>query len=204
MSTIDRKTPVGDPRIEQDASDETLVRRIAAERDKSAFELLFNRYAGRIKGVLIKAGAAPDEADEATQEAMLAIWRKASTFDPARASVGAWVFAIARNRRIDQIRRRKRPEPDPNDPLFQPDPPAPPEAEVAVAARDARLREAVAALTDAQREVVHLAFFIGLSHPEIAARTGAPLGTVKSRLRLAGDRLRTALGADFWRELFDD
>lgn len=186
-----------------DPSDEALLARIA-ERDRAAFEALFKRYAGRIRAVLIKAGAAADEAEEAMQEAMLSVWRRADSFDPARASAAAWIFAIARNRRIDMLRRLKRPEPDPEDPLFQPEPPPPPEAEVAAAARDAKIRDAVGALNDAQRDAVHLAFFVGLTHPEIAARTGAPLGTVKSRLRLASDRLRAALGPEFQQELFSE
>ena len=115
----------------QDAQiDANLIRRIAERRDKMAFRALYDRYAGRIKGVMIKGGAPNDEADEAMQEAMLAIWRKADTFDPARAPAAAWIFTIARNRRIDMIRRQSRPMPDPNDPLYTPDPPVPPEAEV--------------------------------------------------------------------------
>lgn len=185
-------------------SDEVLISMVANTRDRSAFEALFGRFAGRIKGVLIKAGAKPDEADEATQEAMLAVWRRADSYDPAKAKASAWIFTIARNRRIDMIRRRNRPEPDPNDPLFQPDPPPPADAEIVAAQRDEELRAAIDELTEPQREVVRLAFFIGLSHPEIAARIGAPLGTVKSRLRLAADRLRKALGPNFGKDLFDD
>jgi RNA polymerase sigma-70 factor (ECF subfamily) len=181
-----------------------LLRRIAADRDVAAFEALFHRYAGRIKGLLIKGGATPGDADETAQEAMLAVWRKAEQFDPARAGAATWIFTIARNRRIDMIRRARRPAPDPNDPLFHPDPEPPAETGLAAAERDALLREAVAALSSDQRTAVRLAFFEGLSHPEIAARTGAPLGTIKSRLRLAAKRLRTALGDDFGDELLND
>lgn len=185
-------------------SDGDLLRRIATGRDRAAFNLLFQRYAGKIKGAIIKSGAPGDEADEAAQEAMMAVWRRASTYDPAKAPPSAWIFTIARNRRIDMIRRSSRPAPDPEDPLFQPDPPPSPEAEAALADRDRALREAVAGLSEAQRAVVHLAFFEGMSHPEVAEAVGAPLGTVKSRLRLAVERLRGALGADFYEELMDD
>lgn len=185
-------------------TDAALIGRIAGAQDRAAFRLLFERYAGRIKGSLMRAGATAEEADEATQEAMLSIWRRAVTFDPDRAPASAWIFAIARNRRIDLIRRAKRPEPDPEDPLFRPDPPPPPGAELAAAARDVRLRAAVAGLSAPQQEAVRLAFFEGLAHPQIAERTGAPLGTVKSRLRLAAERLRAALGPGFGKELFDD
>ncbi|MGB0412365.1 MAG: sigma-70 family RNA polymerase sigma factor [Pikeienuella sp.] len=201
--TADRSTPL--PTGKADCcGDETLLQRIATRRDKTAFEVLFHRYAGRIKGMLIKAGATPGEADEVAQEAMLAIWRKAHLFDPAKAGAATWIFTIARNRRIDLVRRAQRPVPDPNDPLFQPDPVAPAEADIAAAERDALVREAVAELSEDQRTAVRLAFFEGLSHPEVSERTGAPLGTIKSRLRLATKRLRVALGDQFGEELFDD
>ena len=194
----------GDDTLSEAQADANLIRRIAEDRDKSAFRDLYERYAGRIKGVMIKGGALNDVADEAAQEAMLAIWRKAETFDPARAPASAWIFAIARNRRIDMIRRWSRPAPDPNDPLYAPDPPTPAEAEVAAANRDARVREAVQGLNAEQRTAVHLAFFEGLSHPEVAKRMGSPVGTVKSRLRLAADRLKGALGDRFKEELNND
>jgi len=165
---------------------------------------LFNRYIGRIRGVLMKVGTPTDEADEAAQETLLSVWRRAESYDPAKAPASAWIFTIARNRRIDMIRKSRRPQPDPDDPLFQPDPPPPADAEMVIAQRDAELQKAIADLTEAQRDVVRLAFFVGLSHPEIAARTGAPLGTVKSRLRLAADRLRVALGPDFGKDSFDE
>lgn len=195
-----RPTPDG---AERDDDDTALLLRIATDRDAAAFEVIFNRYAGRIKGLLMKAGAAPGDADEAAQEAMLSVWRKAHLFDPAKAGAATWIFTIARNRRIDLVRRAQRPAPDPNDPLFHPDPAPPAEAGLAATERDALLREAVAALSDDQRIAVRLAFFEGLSHPEISTRTGAPLGTIKSRLRLAARKLRTALGDHFGEELLD-
>lgn len=185
-------------------TDANLIKRIAEDRDKSAFRELYDRYAGRIKGAIIKGGAQNGEADEAAQEAMLAIWRKADTFDPARAPAAAWIFTIARNRRIDMIRRQKRPEPDPNDPLYAPDPPVQPEAVVAAAKRDARVREALSELNDDQRTTVHLAFYEGLSQSEVAERMGSPIGTVKSRLRLAVTKLKAALGDSFKEELMND
>ena len=185
-------------------TDADLIRSIAERRDKTAFRALYERYAGRIKGAMIKGGAQSDEADEAAQEAMLAIWRKADTYDPARASAAAWIFTIARNRRIDMIRRQSRPTPDPNDPLYTPDPPVPPEAAVAAARRDARVRDALSDLSYDQRLAVHLAFYEGLSQSEVAARMDSPIGTVKSRLRLAVRKLKVALGDSFKEELMND
>ena len=180
------------------------MRRIAETRDKTAFAALFQRYAGRIKAYLIRAGAAADAADEATQETMLALWRRAETFDESKASAPAWIFAIARNKRVDLIRRGARPEPDPEDPSFRPDPPAPAEAAISAQRRDDLVREALADLGPEQREVVMLAFYEGLAHPEIAERLSLPLGTVKSRLRLAFGKLRNALGLEFRQELDKD
>ena len=185
------------------ARDAALMTRIAAA-DREAFAELFQLYAGRVKSFLIAGGAPPDEADEAAQEVMVSVWRRASGYDPDKAAVSTWIFAIARNRRIDMIRRARRPEPDPEDPLFQPEPEPDPAAAAAAAARDARVRDALADLSEEQRETVRLAFFSGLTQTEIAEAQNAPLGTVKSRLRLAFKRLRAALGDDFQTELHDD
>ncbi|MEM9725798.1 MAG: sigma-70 family RNA polymerase sigma factor [Pseudomonadota bacterium] len=186
------------------ASDDTLIRRIAERRDRAAFVEIFNRYGRRIKGYMIRAGASAEQAEEAAQEALLAVWRRAETFDPTRASAPAWIFAIARNKRIDLIRRASRFEPDePDDPSLRPDPPQPAEAVVAGDARDQAVRAALADLNDDQRMVISLAFYDGCAHSEIAERLQLPLGTVKSRLRLAFGKLRAALGADFQDELLD-
>ncbi|MGM0583981.1 MAG: sigma-70 family RNA polymerase sigma factor [Pseudomonadota bacterium] len=184
--------------------DADLLRRVADARDREAFAALFGRYAKRVKAFLIKGGASPDQADEAAQDVMVSVWRRAEQYDPAKAAVSTWIYAIARNRRIDMIRRQARPEPDPEDPLFRPDPPRDLVVEVAAAGRDARVRAALDSLSEDQREVVRLTFFSGLTQTEIAERVGAPLGTVKSRLRLAFSRLRAALGEAFSEELFDD
>lgn len=184
--------------------DAQLVAAIAAVSDRAAFAELFRRYAGRIKGVLIKAGASADMAEEVAQEVMVLVWRKAGQFDATRASVATWIYTIARNRRIDIIRREARPAPDPADPAFEQGPEPDPAATMAVSDRDARVRAVLADLNAEQRHVVELSFFVGLSHGEIAVETGLALGTVKSRLRLALGRLRSALGESFSGELRDD
>ena len=190
--------PVSDDGGESDAA---LLARIAT-RDREAFALLFRRHAGRVRGFLIRSGLGPSEADEGLQEVMLSIWRRADSFAPARAGAMTWIFAIARNRRADMLRRH-RPEPDPNDPMFRPDP-EPGGAAVAMAAdRDAAVRQALADLSAEQIDVVRMAFYDGLTHAQIAAMTDLPLGTVKSRLRLAMERLRAALGDDFSLELLE-
>jgi RNA polymerase sigma-70 factor, ECF subfamily len=185
-------------------TDEALLAAIAEQGDRGAFAELFRRYAGRIKAFLMRGGTPPDVAEEVAQEVMVTVWRKSARFDPAKASAATWIYTIARNRRIDLHRRESRPEPDPEDPMFRPEPSFSAERKLAGTERDALLRAALADLPVEQVEVLRLAFFAGLSHSEIADRLGTPLGTVKSRLRLSFVRLRTMLGDEFSAELVDD
>lgn len=170
-----------------------LMVRVARNRDRSAFALLFDHFAPRLKSYLMRLGAEAGAAEELTQEAMIMVWRRAETFDPAQAGVSTWVFRIARNKRIDALRRERRPELDPEDPALVPD--APENADKAVERRqsESRLREALKTLPEEQAEVVRLAYFEDLAHGAVAEATGLPLGTVKSRLRLAMARLRSAM-----------
>jgi RNA polymerase sigma-70 factor, ECF subfamily len=176
-------------------SDADLIRAIAGE-DRGAFVTLFERYAGRVKAFIMRGGATAGDADEIAQDVMVAIWRRAATFDPTRAAASTWIFAIARNRRIDLARRAGRPAPDPLDPLFQPEAGPDGFAALSAAERERRLRAALADLPAEQRAVLVAAFYDGLSHSEIAAREGLPLGTVKSRIRLAFRHLSGILGDD--------
>lgn len=184
-------------------SDADLLRGVAGS-DEIAFVALFERYAGRIKAFAMRAGASAADADEIAQDVMVAVWRRADSFDPARAAGSTWIYAIARNRRIDAFRRGRIAAPDPADPLFRPDPEPDGLDLIARAEQEARLRESLAALAPEQRAVLTAAFYDGLSHGEIAEAQGLPLGTVKSRIRLAFRRLRDVLGDDFVRELGDD
>lgn len=159
--------------------------------DQAAFGALFRHFAPRVKGFLVKSGADAAQAEEITQEVMATVWHKAHLFDPARASVATWIFTVARNRRIDMLRRQRRPEPEdlPWGPEAEPD-----QAEVmGLQQESAQLRTALQDLPDTQRELIERAYFGDMSHREIAAQTGLPLGTIKSRIRLALDRLRHAM-----------
>ncbi|MEM6489716.1 MAG: sigma-70 family RNA polymerase sigma factor [Pseudomonadota bacterium] len=187
-----------------EASDELLLALIAREASRAAFVVLFDRYAGRVKAFLIRSGASQDEAEEGAQEVMVTLWRQARQFNAARAGASTWIYTIARNKRIDMLRRARRPEPDPSDPLFAADPAASAETDVAADQRDGRVRRALQALSEDQLAVVRLSFFAGLSQSEIAERLGTPLGTVKSRLRLSFQRLRETLGEEFHGELLDE
>jgi len=166
-------------------------------RPKSnAFTRLFAYYAPRVKGYLMRLGLEPAQAEEVSQEVMVAVWRKAASFDSRQASVATWIFRIARNRRIDAFRRDQRSALDAHDPAFQPEPEAAPDAATETAQREAQLRVAMAELPPEQRDLVRVAFYEDLSHSQVAERTGLPLGTVKSRLRLAFAKLRLRLEAD--------
>jgi RNA polymerase sigma-70 factor (ECF subfamily) len=162
--------------------------------DRAAFSQVFAHYAPRVKGYLLRLGLDAAQAEEVAQEVMIAVWRKAASFDPCQASVGTWIFRIARNRRIDVFRREQHRALDPDDPSFRPPAETAPDVAVEAADRDARVRAALAELPDDQRALVREAFYEDLSHSEIADKTGVPLGTVKSRLRLAFAKLRLQLG----------
>lgn len=165
-----------------------LMIRVRDQRDRDAFAALFRHFAPRVKGFLMKSGAGAGLAEECAQDVMAVLWQKAHLFDPARASVATWMFTIARNRRIDAFRKARRPEPEELDwgPAPEPD-----QAAVMEARQEAdRLDRALAGLPEMQRVMIERAFYGELSHSEIAAVTGLPLGTIKSRIRLALDKLR--------------
>lgn len=172
------------------------VEAIARHQDRDAFAQLFGYFAPRIKAYLLRLGADDGQAEELAQEVMIAVWRKASTFDRSQASVSTWIFRIARNRRIDALRRANKGDLDPDEPMLTPEPETPPDEAVHALEREEQVREAMNQLPAQQLELLRLAFFDGLSHSEIAKREGLPLGTVKSRLRLAFARLRITLEPD--------
>ncbi|MCR9111626.1 MAG: sigma-70 family RNA polymerase sigma factor [Rhodobacteraceae bacterium] len=168
-----------------------IIARVRDDKDKQAFAILFEHFAPRVKAFLMRSGADPSMAEECAQEVMATLWQKAHLFDPARASASTWIFTIARNRRIDAIRKQKRPDPEdlPWGPEEEPD-----QADILVLQQESeKLGEAIASLPDKQKELIEKAYFGDLSHSEIAAETGLPLGTIKSRIRLALDRLRHAM-----------
>lgn len=167
------------------------VMAVRDDKDRAAFAELFAYFAPRLKSFLMKSGASPDLAEECAQEVMVTLWNKAHLFDPTKASVSTWIFTIARNRRIDLLRKQKRPEPEelPWGPEPEPD-----QAEaIGLQQETEKLGQALATLPAEQRKLIERAYYGELSHSEIAAETGLPLGTIKSRIRLALDRLRHAM-----------
>jgi RNA polymerase sigma-70 factor, ECF subfamily len=170
-----------------------LMERVAQFKDKAAYSELFSYYGPRVKAYLMRMGADDALAEELAQDVMVVVWRKAELFDRTQASVSTWLFRIARNKRIDGIRRTKKPELDPNDPLLLPSSPVAADTLMSGAQRDHLVREAMVDLPEEQKVLLRQAFYDGLSHREIAEQTGTPLGTVKSRLRLAFLKLRARL-----------
>jgi RNA polymerase sigma-70 factor (ECF subfamily) len=173
-----------------------LISAIAVRQDRKAFAELFEYFAPRIKAFMLRSGTLETSAEELAQETMLAVWKKAALFDPASSGAAAWIFTIARNLRIDALRRDQRGgpvEPSNVELEFQIDEGPQPDAQVASAQSDERVRAALSQLSRDQLRVIELSFFEEKAHAEIAKMLDIPLGTVKSRLRLAMNRLRSLL-----------
>jgi RNA polymerase sigma-70 factor (ECF subfamily) len=169
---------------------------IAERQDRVAFAALFEFFAPRIKAFMQRSGASEATAEELAQETLLVVWRKAGSFDPASGGAAAWIFTIARNLRIDAYRRERRSgaiETSDVEIEFQIDDAPLPDVRLASAQSDERVRYALSRLSDDHMRVVELSFFEEKAHAEIAQLLKIPLGTVKSRLRLAMGRLRNLL-----------
>ncbi|MEN5170799.1 sigma-70 family RNA polymerase sigma factor [Brevundimonas pondensis] len=169
-----------------------LIEAVALRRDREAFAQLFSYFAPRLKAWLIKSGATPGAAEDFAQDAMLTVWRKADLFDARKARAATWIFTIARNRRLDMLRRDARPLPVPEIELTEQTVERP--DDLLVLSEDAeRVRDALSRLKPDQVEVLRLAFFMDSPHSEIARQLDLPLGTVKSRIRNAMIKLRLIL-----------
>lgn len=160
-------------------------------RDRKAFAALFDHYAPRLKGFIMRSGTPGGQAEEIVQDVMLTVWRKAALFDPQRAQVSAWIYQITRNRQIDVIRKERRPIPDE---LTQEQDDGPDPGQIMALEQEAeKLKQAMARLKPDQREILEKAYLGELTHQEISTQTGLPLGTIKSRIRLGLERLKHEL-----------
>ncbi len=171
-----------------------ILARIAFDRSDEAFRKLFDDFGPRIKSYMMRQGADAGTAEELAQETLLTVWSKAALYSSEKGSAASWIFTIARNLRIDRIRRRTPWQElgEEHASAIPSDEEAPDEA-VSLRQRQVRVQSVLRTLPPDQLEVVTLAFIDGLSHSEIADRLGLPLGTVKSRIRLAYQKVRTAL-----------
>ncbi|CAN5317994.1 sigma-70 family RNA polymerase sigma factor [soil metagenome] len=169
---------------------------LAERGDRQAFAVLFKHFAPRVKAYLLRCGCAPMAAEELAQETLLSVWRNAASFDAARAGVSTWIFTIARNLQIDQHRRRhgieqSGGESDSYDDAQSPD--QQPDERALAGEREQRVQSALTQLSPEQANIVRLSYYEEHPHARIATELNIPLGTVKSRIRLAMVRLRALL-----------
>ena len=174
-----------------------LISKVAEKKDKQAFAEIFSLVAPRIKGYLMKLGSSDIVAEDLLQEVMLTVWRRAETFDRSKAAVSTWLFTIARNKRIDLIRKEVRPELDPEDPMLSRDEEKLADAVYEEKQDSTKILNAIKSLPREQALLINMTFYEDKSHSTIAEELGIPLGTVKSRIRLASSRLKKILAGDF-------
>lgn len=190
---IAKSASASDAKTQQDLLAQS-ISRVALQRDRAAFELLFRHFAPRVKTYCMRLGADASIAEEITQETMVSVWSNATQFDRRKANVSTWIFTIARNLSIDRFRKSRRPQFDPCDPAFVPDDAERPDAILEQGENEERLRDILQTLSTAERDVLMLSFYRHFSHGEIAKQLDVPLGTVKSRTRLAFAKIRSAIG----------
>ncbi|MEK0085977.1 sigma-70 family RNA polymerase sigma factor [Benzoatithermus flavus] len=191
-----RKMAIMDTRETGSEADlEADMHAVAQMRDRSAFGRIFAFYGPRVKAYLRRLGAEDAVAEDLTQEVMLAVWHRAHQFDRSRASLSTWIFRIARNKRIDALRRERRPELDMDDPALAPDDERTLRGDRHAEVEEARhlVMRAVERLPAEQAQLLRIFYFEEKPHSAIAEEVGLPLGTVKSRLRLALSKLRALL-----------
>src|SRR5947207_8119970 len=170
-------------------------------KDPDAFEVFYDRHGGAAYSLAHRIVGDADLAEDVTQEAFLSIWRSGARYDPARGSVRTWALGIVRNRAIDALRRSARPVPrlDLDDQTALETQPAGERTEAEAIRRETagRLRQALGLLPREQSQVIELAYFGGFSHSEIADMLGAPIGTIKGRMRLGLEKIRATLAEGF-------
>ena len=170
-----------------------LLLRVGSDRDRSAFKKLYEHFAPRLKSFLLRIGSDMSAAEEICQESMIMVWRRAETFNPESAGASTWIFTIARNKRIDKLRKDNRPLPDLNDPSFFQIPVDKSDDILQRVEEEKKIKNALKNLPPEQAKLILSAYYEEKSHRKIADDTNLPLGTVKSRIRLAINRLRTQL-----------
>lgn len=178
---MNRGSPKRDSLEPIELDDASLVVRII-ERDEAAFAMLYDRFAGVVYGTALRVLRDTSAAEDVLQDVFLQLWRNPGAFDSKRGAVAPWLVVIARNRALDRMRKLS-PEVEWNGNAAQGGCNFGDTAEWSVILQ--RVRRVVSELPDEQRKAVELAFFDGMTQAEIADETGAPLGTVKSRIRTA-------------------
>lgn len=186
-----RGVTVNHPPVAPQGADNRALLAAIAGGDRLAFATLYRIMAPRLRSFLIsRTRGDMSQSEELLQETMLTVWKRATTYDESKASPSTWMFTIARNRFIDRCRKALRPTPDLDDPCFIPAGPEAPDRSLERARRSRKLHSALSKLPDDQRVVLRQAYFEGKAQSAVASDLGVPLGTVKSRARLAIQRLR--------------
>ncbi len=169
-----------------------LLGRLAAKPDKSIYARLFNHFAPRVKAYILRLGVAVSAAEEVTQEVMLSVWRKAHMYHPEKAAASTWIFTLARNQSIDWMRKQKYPQ-------YSLDEWSETAAQAGQGEQEVlsdRVAKAISQLPENQAQVIYMSYFEGRSHGDIASRLDIPLGSVKSRIRLASEKLKQIWGGE--------
>mgnify|MGYP003631055950 CR=1 FL=1 len=195
LSSSGRETPIGEGLTGEDGADDlaACLQAVGERQDRDAFRVLFEHFAPRIKSYGVKLGCTSQQADELVQETLVKVWRKAGLYHAEKSAPSTWIFRIARNQRIDSFRRENHPDFDPNDPCFIPDGDTPADIMIEQQQSHDRLRATLETLPEEQKLLLQMSFYEDMSHSLIAEKLSLPLGTVKSRLRLAMGKLRSRL-----------
>lgn len=176
--------------INSDGELSLCVKLIGDNQDKSAFAVVFRHFAPRLKSFLIKAGSTDSQAEEVIQEVMIAVWTKASTYDNNKSSVSTWIYTIARNKRIDKIRKEKRHYLSESDEGLEIPVDSTQEKEIFSTQISNSLKKYMSNLPKEQSKLLKLSYFYNKTHADISEELKIPLGTVKSRIRLALSKMR--------------
>ncbi len=163
---------------------------IARSQDKQSFSIIFKYFAPRLKSFLIKAGSSEAQAEEVIQEVMIAVWTKSSSYDRTKSSVSTWIYTIARNKRIDKLRKEKRHFLSESDEGLEIPVESTQENEIFSAQMTASLKKYMSNLPQEQSNLLKLSYFYNKTHVDISQELNIPLGTVKSRIRLALSKMR--------------
>ena len=166
------------------------IKLIGNNQDKSAFATIFKYFAPRLKSFLLKAGSTDSQAEEIIQEVMIAVWTKSSTYDDTKSSVSTWIYTIARNKRIDKIRKEKRHYLSESDEGLEIPIDSTQEKEIFSAQLASSLKKYMSNLPKEQSDLLQLSYFYNKTHADISEELKIPLGTVKSRIRLALSKMR--------------
>ncbi|WP_299203889.1 sigma-70 family RNA polymerase sigma factor [uncultured Amphritea sp.] len=169
-----------------------LLGSLAAKPDKNIYARLFNHFAPKVKAYILRLGVGVSAAEEVTQEVMLSVWRKAHMYHPEKAAASTWIFTLARNQSIDWMRKQKYPQYSLDEWSETASESGQGEQEVL----SDRVAKAISQLPEKQAQVIYMSYFEGRSHGDIASRLDIPLGSVKSRIRLASEKLKQIWGGE--------